>query len=132
MKKDTPKQTLTDKQEGFAVSFVMNGGDATAAYRENYSHENMKDTTLYVKAYEARHHGKVSVRIHELRMQRLGSDILSVEDRKRILSIRALDGDNKALDLLNKMEGVYIEKVQVEEKVEGELIINIVEDKRDE
>lgn len=125
------KQTLTDKQEGFAVSFVMNGGDATAAYRENYSHENMTDGTLWVNAHNVRHHTKVSVRIHELRMQKLSGGILTLDERKKLLSERALDGDNKALDLLNKMEGVYVEKVQVEEKTEGVLTINIVEDKRD-
>jgi len=113
LKKDTStKQTLTDKQEGFAVSFVMNGGDASAAYRENYNAEKMKDTAIWVAAHEVRHNPKVSVRIHELRMQKLGSAIISIEDRKKLLTERALDGDNKALDMLNRMEGVYIEKVQ--------------------
>lgn len=119
MKKDTSKPlTLTDKQEGFAVSFVMNGGDATAAYRENYSHENMSDTTLWVKAYEARHHGKVSVRIHELRLKTMTSKILTLEERRKLLSERALDGDNKALDMLNRMDGVYVEKIQADIKAE--------------
>ena len=129
-KQDTSKQTLTDKQEGFAVSFVMNGGDATAAYRENYSYENMTDGTLWVNAHNVRHNTKVSVRIHELRMQKLSGGIISLEDRKKLLSERAIDGDNKALDLLNKMEGVYIEKVET--KVTGSTtVVNIVEDKRD-
>jgi len=115
LKKDTPKkQTLTDKQEGFAVSFVMNGGDATAAYRENYAHENMKPSTLWRNAHEARHHDKVSTRIHELRLKTMTSKILTIKERKQLLSERAMDGDNKALDLLNKMEGVYVEKSQIE------------------
>lgn len=120
-------QTLTDKQEGFAVSFVMNGGDATAAYRENYSYENMTDASIWRLAYEVRHHIKVSSRIHELRLKTMTSQILTIEERKKLLSERALDGDNKALDMLNRMEGVYIEKVQVE-KTTGTTIVNIVED----
>jgi hypothetical protein len=109
----TTKQTLTDNQEGFAVSFVMNGGDASAAYRENYSHENMKDATIWRRAFEVRHNSKVSARIHELRMMKMSSQIITIEERKKLLSERALDGDNKALDMLNKMEGVYVEKQEV-------------------
>jgi len=116
---------LTDKQEGFAVSFVMNGGDASAAYRENYSYEKMKDTTLWVKAHEVRHNDKVSVRIHELRLKTMTSKILTLEERKKLLSERALDGDNKALDMLNKMEGVYVEKVEVTADEEIKRIINL-------
>ena len=115
MKKDTPKkQTLTDKQEGFAVSFVMNGGDATAAYRENYSYKNMKDNTLWMEAHKVKVNPKVADRIHTLRVQKISTKILTIEERKQLLSERALEGDNKALDILNKMEAVYIEKVQTD------------------
>lgn len=114
MKKDTPKQTLTDKQEGFAVTFVMNGGDASDAYRKNYNIGKMPDTSIWVKAHEARHNVKVSSRIHELRLKTMTSNILTIEERKQLLSERALDGDNKALDLLNKMEAVYVEKIQAD------------------
>jgi len=123
-------QTLTDKQEGFAVSFVMNGGDASAAYRENYSYDNMQESTIWRNAYELRHHNKVSARIHELRIKTITSKILTIEERKKLLSERALDGDNKALDMLNRMEGVYVEKTET--KITGSTtIVNIVEDKRE-
>lgn len=124
-------QTLTDKQEGFAVSFVMNGGDASAAYRENYSYDNMQESTIWRNAYELRHHNKVSARIHELRMQKLGSAIISIEDRKKLLTERVIEGDLKALEILNKMEGVYIEKVET--KVTGNITtVQIIEDKQDD
>jgi hypothetical protein len=110
-------QTLTDKQEGFAVSFVMNGGDASAAYRENYSYDNMQESTIWRNAYELRHHNKVSARIHELRLKTLTSHILTIEERKKLLSERAINGDNKALDMLNRMEGIYIEKIQQDVKI---------------
>ena len=120
---------LTDKQEGFAVSFVMNGGNASAAYRENYNAESMKDNCIWVEAHNVRHNTKVSERIHKLRLKTMTSKILTLEERKKLLSERALDGDNKALDMLNKMEGVYVEKV--EQKVTGSTtVVNIVEDKR--
>lgn len=124
-------QTLTDKQEGFAVSFVMNGGDATAAYREHYNYENMTDGSLWVAAHNVRHNNKVSLRIHELRLRRLTSQILTIEERKKLLSERALDGDNKALDMLNKMEGVYVEKIET--KVTGSVTtVQIIEDKQND
>lgn len=120
-------QTLTDKQEGFAVSFVMNGGDASAAYRENYNTENMTEASIWRAAWEVRHNPKVASRIHELRMQKLGSAIISIEDRKKLLTERVIEGDLKALEILNKMEGVYIEKVET--KVTGNTtIVQIVED----
>lgn len=118
MAKEKKTPTLTDKQEGFAISFVMNGGDATAAYRENYSVDKMKDTSIWVNAHSIRHHTKVSLRIHELRLKTMTSEILTLEERKQLLSERALDGDNKALDMLNRMDGVYVEKIQADIKTE--------------
>lgn len=58
---------LTDKQENFAITYVVNSGNATKAYRECYDAENMKDTTIWVKAHEVVNSDKVSVRIEELR-----------------------------------------------------------------
>jgi len=119
MAKGSPKkQLLTAKQEMFAVTYVLNGGDATNAYKEVYDvAEDTKINSIYVNAHKVLHNNKVSLRVHELQMMEYSTHILTIEERKRLLSKWAKKGDGKSIDMLNRMEGVYIEKMQVEEKV---------------
>ncbi len=104
---------LTDKQENFAITYTVNGGNASQAYRDCYDvGKDTKDTSIWVEAHKVLHNAKVSQRVDELRKQRFSTKILSIEERKKVLSELGLDGDTKAIDLLNKMEGVYIEKIE--------------------
>ncbi len=106
---------LTEKQENFALEYVLNGGNATAAYRKCYDvGENTLETTIWKNAHLALNIAKVSVRIDEFRKQKYSSKVMSVEERKVKLSEWIEGGDSKALDMLNKMEGIYIEKKQLE------------------
>ncbi len=106
---------LTDKQENFSISYVANGGNATAAYKECYNvGKDVSNNTIWVAAHKVLHNNKVSIRIDELRKQRFSTKILSIEERKIILSELGVSGDKNAIDLLNKMEGIYIEKRQLE------------------
>ena len=75
--------------------------------------ENTKDSSIWVSAHKVKENAKVQLRIEEIRKQRFSKKILSVEERKILLSELSLDGDTKALDILNKMEGVYVEKQEV-------------------
>jgi len=105
---------LTDKQEAFAIEYNLNGGNATAAYKKCYDvGENATDGSMWVAAHNVLHNAKVSVRVDELRKQRFSKKILSVEERKILLSELIIGGEIKAHEILNKMEGVYVEKVQV-------------------
>lgn len=120
---------LTDKQENFAIQYVVNGGNATQAYKECYDvAETTSDATIWVAAHKVLHNDKVSTRIAELRKQRFSTKILSIEERQIILSELGIGGDKNAIDLLNKMDGVYMEKKQIETKTSGTLSIEIVED----
>ena len=104
---------LTDKQENFAIAYTLNGGNASKAYRENYDvKDGTLEGTIWTAACLLLQTAKVSQRIDELRKQRFSTKILTIDERKQILSELSLDGDTKALDLLNKMEGVYIDKVE--------------------
>lgn len=124
-KQITTTQKLTDKQENFAIEYVMNGGNATKAYKMCYDvGENTKESSIWVRAHEVLHNSKVSVRIDELRAQKFRGKILSIEERKEILSEMASLGDVKALDLLNKMEGVYVEKSEV--NVKGQVVHRVI------
>ena len=56
---------LTPKQEAFAQKYVELG-NASEAYRQVYSAENMKPDAVNVKACELLKNGKVTVRVKEL------------------------------------------------------------------
>jgi phage terminase small subunit len=126
------KQILTEKQENFALTYVVNGRNASDAYRAHYSTDNMLDTTVWRNAHELRHSSKVSARIHELIMQTTSKRVLGIEERRAILSDMIIQGDTKAMDILNKMDGIYIEKKQVEHSgqiIQRNIIVNPTKDK---
>lgn len=126
-----PEYKLTPKQEAFAVEFVINGGNATAAYKKTYEvTEHTKESTIYTDAYKVAHRPQVALKIHQLRMMQSSPLVLSVEERKIILSEAARDGDHKAMDMLNRMDGAY-EKDNEQKKPEAILNItrNIVKSK---
>lgn len=56
---------LTPKQERFVQAYIETG-NATEAYRQAYDAENMKDSTISVKASELLGNGKIAVRFEEL------------------------------------------------------------------
>jgi len=106
---------LTDKQEAFAIEYNLNKGNASAAYRKCYDSKTESDGSIWVQAHKVLQNSNVSIRIAELRKQRFSKKILSIDERKVLLSEWAEEGDTKSVDLLNKMEGVYIEKLEVAE-----------------
>ena len=119
---------LTDKQEAFAIEYTTNGNNATQAYRDCYDiKKDAKDAALWVAAHNVLHNDKVSVRVHELRTMKFKKKILTIEERKQLLTEWAIDGSDKAIDLLNKMESVYVEKQQVDQT----LTVNLFKKKPD-
>lgn len=110
MKKKKKNYRLTEKQEHFAIEYVRNGGSGTNAYKEVYKPKTEDMSHIYSMASRVRNNVKVSSRIHALRLENWGNDILSIAERKIILSNLGLHGDIKSIDILNKMENVYIEK----------------------
>lgn len=106
-------QKLTKKQEAFAVEYITNGKIAVEAYKKVYDvSPDASINQLYVNAHKVVHNDKVSLRIHQLEMQTYSEHVLTVEERKRLLTQQAKDGDIRAIDLLNKMESVYVDKVE--------------------
>ena len=128
---------LTDKQENFSICFTMNNNNKTQAYRDSYDCENMSDASIYVAACRLAQNAKVALRIDELRKDRFSGKVLSVEERKVLLSELIREGDTKAHEILNKMEGIYIEKRQLEHsgvdgnpiKIENKWTIEFIEAK---
>ena len=127
-KKATPKTKpiLTEKQELFAIQYVLNGRNASQAYRDVYKpKDTIKETTVWRTGHHVLHNAKVNARVHELMMQTFTGGILSVEERKKILSERAAEGCAKSMDMLNKMDGQYITKVEHSGEVTGGFTLNL-------
>ena len=109
---------LTDKQEKFCIN-VASGMTLCDAYKNSYDAENMKDDTIYSKACLLAKEDKIRARIDELRKEARTDKIMSAAKRKEWLTemimndIDASKTDKlKAMDILNKMDGEYITKIE--------------------
>jgi len=98
---------LTEKQGLFAVEYILNGNDATKAYEKVYDCKKSNKNTIYSESCKVLHNPKVAQRVNELRMAQYTSHVITIEERKILLSAFSHMGDIKAIDLLNKMENVY-------------------------
>lgn len=132
---------LTPKQEKFCLEY-MKDGNASRAYREAYNTSNMKPESIHRKAKEVIDNGNVRARIDELQKEINKPTILNIQERKEILTKIAQsvsydkDGNPSytdargAIDILNKMDAVYIQKNQTELTSNGPLFqINLKRDK---
>lgn len=110
---------LTTKQEEFALEFILNGRIAVDAYEKVYDvKKDASKNQLYVNAHKVLHNDKVSLRIHQLEMEQYSEHIITIEERKRLLTKWSKEGDIKAVDMLNKMDNVYTEKIETTNKHE--------------
>ena len=108
---------LTAKQEAF-VQNIMQGMSQADAYRSAYNSKRMSDKTIHEAASRLMNDSKVTARLTELREQIANDTIMSAKKRAERLTEFANDGDPnvamKAIDLLNKMTGEYVQKVEAE------------------
>jgi phage terminase small subunit len=108
---------LTQKQENFCLAYIKTG-NATESYRQAYDTESMKDATIANSAYKLLKNDDVTARINLLQAKNEKQAIITLEQRKELLSRFAweeeTDKSMKAIDLLNKMESVYVQKNQTE------------------
>ena len=109
---------LTDKQERFAQCIALEGMNQSDAYRMAYNVENMTDKSIWEKASEVASNVKVQSRIKELKDKVVSPKIMSAKERKEWLSAKVKDDAEKtenklkALDILNKMDGEYVQKIE--------------------
>jgi phage terminase small subunit len=85
--------SLTPKQEQFCQLYLETG-NASDAYRQVYG-SKAKPGVVHVKASELLSHGKVSVRVQELRQQLAKAALWSREQSVRVLADIAI-GDEEA------------------------------------
>jgi phage terminase small subunit len=116
---------LTQKQENFCLAYIKTG-NAAESYKQCYNTENMKPESIYRKATELMANGTITARLQELRSKAESKAIMSVEERKELLTKIAqnvtfdkegnagFNDATKAIEILNKMDGIYIQKNQTE------------------
>lgn len=119
---------LTDKQEKFAQAIAIDGMNYSDAYRHAYSTKNMADKTIWDNASKLKDNTEVAQRIRELKESIVTPKVMSAQKRAEKLTDLAENADDprvimQAIDLLNKMSGEYVQKVQAQ--VESEVTINI-------
>jgi phage terminase small subunit len=118
---------LTGKQEEFAKNIVQ-GMSQADAYRSAYDVEDMSDNAIYVEASRLMDNPKVALRIKELRDTLAKPTIMSAQERLEWLSylVGADAGTTdklRAIDIMNKMTGEYVQKIEAD--VKSDVTINI-------
>ena len=124
---------LTPKQEVF-VQKIIEGMSQADAYRSAYSCKNMTDKTIWESASKLAADTKVATRIKELREQLAKESIMSAQKRLEWLT-EQVNSENvdvnaklKAIDIMNKMQGEYVQKIAAEVQTETTINIELVDD----
>ena len=132
---------LTAKQEKFVQS-IIDGMSQADAYRSAYNTKRMTDKTVWEKASKLMADGKVRARLQELRDLMMSPSIMSAQERLEYLT-RVINGEEmeevpqiindqvkvvkvpttlktklNAIDIMNKMQGEYVQKVEANVSVE--------------
>ena len=124
---------LTAKQEAF-VQNLLQGMSQADAYRSAYSCKNMSDNAIYVNASKLAADTKVALRLEELRKELATPAIMSAQKRLEWLtgvinSTEESTGDKlRAVDIMNKMQGEYVQKVEAEVKNAVNISIELSDD----
>ena len=118
-------QKLTAQQEKFAQAIALEGMNQADAYRSAYNASKMSNETVWARASELANNSKVAVRVTELRKETMTPKVMGAIERKEKLTELANHEDPnvamKAIDLLNKMDGEYVQKVQASVSYEDKL-----------
>lgn len=109
---------LSEKEERFCLELVKNAGNATQAYKDaGYVVKN--DNVAAVKGAEKIRKAKVQQRLAELRAPEKQKTVMSIEERRQKLTEIATSGETatdvmKAIDLLNKMDSLYLQRQEIQ------------------
>lgn len=113
---------LTEKQEKF-IQGIIEGMSQADAYRSAYSTKNMSDNAIYREASLLVDNPKVAQRLKELRDKLAKPSIKTAQERMEWLTQlidNAEEGTSeklKAIDILNKMDGLYVQRISGEIKM---------------
>ena len=126
---------LTGKQEKFVRNLIQ-GMTQREAYKNSYDASNMTDKTIDEEACRLFNDPKITARYKELQDRLANASIMTAQERLEYLTdvirgiqgetiLQVVDGEEKeinvptslknklgAIDLMNKMQGEYITKVE--------------------
>lgn len=108
---------LTPKQEKFAQS-IVEGMSQADAYRSAYSTKRMADKTIWENASRLMADSKVKARVQELRDRIATDSIMTAQERLEWLTELIKNTEEgttdrlRAIDIMNKMQGEYVQKVE--------------------
>ena len=114
------ERPLTGKQEAFA-KLVAGGAVLSDAYRECYSADSMKDSTVWSEACRLAQNPKVSARIRSIQADNEQSQRMRLLRREewvlKSLQEEAVSADNassriRALELVGKTVGMFTDRVE--------------------
>lgn len=124
---------LTPNQEAF-VKNIIEGMNQADAYRAAYPNQKMSDKTIWEKASRLMASDKVKARVMELRNELVKPSIMNAQKRLEWLT-QLIDNEAedtnaklKAIDIMNKMQGEYVQKVEAEVKNAVNINIELVDD----
>ncbi len=124
---------LTAKQEQF-VQNIIQGMSQADAYRSAYNTKRMSDNSVYVNASKLVADAKVALRLSELRNELAKPSIMSAQERLEWLTQLILSEEEsttdklKAADIMNKMQGEYVQKVEADVKQEFTINVELVDE----
>jgi phage terminase small subunit len=108
---------LTANQEAF-VQNIIKGMSQADAYRSAYPNQRMSDKTIWESASKLMANHKVTTRLTELRNELAKPSIMSAQQRLEWLT-QLIQSDEesttdklRAADIMNKMQGEYVQKVE--------------------
>lgn len=120
---------LTPKQEAFAQAVALEGMTQSDAYRTAYSCKSMSDKTVCENASRLMANSNIAARVSELRATLVSPKIMSAQERLEWLT-QLIQSENettsdklRATDIMNKMQGEYVQKVETE--IKNAVTINI-------
>lgn len=109
---------LTVKQEKFVQNIIAGMSQADAYRSAGYKTDRMADKTIHEAASRLMADSKVLARVQELREQMEDEAIMTAKERLKWLTEvvksekEKTDTKLKAVDIMNKMQGEYVTKVQ--------------------
>lgn len=130
---------LTVKQEKF-IQCIINGMSQREAYKTAYNTKRMSDNAIDREASLLMKNPKLSQRFLELRDELVKPTIMTAQERLEYLSKvvkgEILDGEAeakidsklKAIDLMNKMSGEYVQKIEADVNNEVTITVELVDD----
>ena len=126
---------LTAKQEEYAKNIVA-GMSQADAYRSAYDAENMSDNSIYREASLLASDPKIAQRIAELRNELAKPTIMTAQERLEWLTglvntgnVFSMPTDKlRAIDIMNKMTGEYVQKIEADVKNEVTISIELSDD----